>query len=58
MRNFLQNLALATQKEKGNMKMDLGLTSTWNLVSTENKEVSTARRLDMENIRFPRQIFQ
>jgi len=56
--NFLENPTPATQKEKGNMKMDLGSTSTCNLVLTENKEVSTARRLDMENIMFLGQRFR
>jgi hypothetical protein len=40
--NFLENPAPAAQKEKWNMNMDLGSTSTCNLVSTENKEVSMA----------------
>jgi hypothetical protein len=38
--------------------MDLGSTSNYNLVSTKKKEVSIIQRLDMENIRCPRQIFQ
>jgi hypothetical protein len=40
------------------MNMDLGSTSTCNLVSIENKEVYMAQRLDMENIRFLGKIFQ
>jgi hypothetical protein len=44
-------------ERKGKMNMDLGLTSNFNLVSMENKEVFTAQRLDMENIRCPRQSF-
>jgi hypothetical protein len=41
-RKFLENPTPAAQKEKGNMNMDLGSTSTCNLVSMKNKEVSMA----------------
>jgi hypothetical protein len=39
--NFLENPTPVAQKEKGKMNMDLGSTSTCNLVSKENKETST-----------------
>jgi hypothetical protein len=40
------------------MLVDLGLTSTCNFVSAENKEIMTAHRIDMENIKWPGQSFQ
>jgi hypothetical protein len=55
---FLENPSPAVQKEKENMSVDGGSTSTCNFVLVENKEISTAQRIDMENIKWPGQSFQ
>jgi hypothetical protein len=55
---FLEIPSLDQQKEKEKMSVDEGSTSTCNLVLVENKGISTARRIDMENTKWPGQSFQ
>jgi len=55
---FLEKPSLVAQKEKENISFDLGSTLTYNFVLVENKEIPTTRRIDMENIKCPRQSFQ
>jgi hypothetical protein len=58
LKSFLENPSSVVQKEKAKMSVDGGSTSTCNFVLVENKEILTARRIDMENIKWPGQSFQ
>jgi len=49
---FLEKPTLATQREKGKKMVDLGFTLNYNLVSKENKGITIAQRIKMENIRY------
>jgi len=57
-KSFLENPLLVVQREKTKILVDLGSTSTCNFVLVENKDISTAWRIDMENIKWLGQRFQ
>jgi hypothetical protein len=57
-KRFLENPLSSVHKEKEKMSVNLGSTSTCNFVSKKNKEILKARRIDMENIKWPEQRFQ
>jgi len=51
-------MTLGTQKEKGKLEVDLESTLTCNLISTENKGITIAQIIEMENISCPNHIFR
>jgi hypothetical protein len=49
---FLENPSPVVKKEKEKWSIDEGSTSTCNFVLVENKEISIAGRINMENIKW------
>jgi len=50
---FLEIPSLDQEKQKSNMLVDEGSTSTCKLVLVESKGISTTQRIDMENTKWP-----
>jgi hypothetical protein len=55
---FLESPSPSIQKEKYNISVDGGSTSTCNFSLVENKEISTSWRIDMKNIKWIGKSFQ